>query len=290
MSNNPNNIRLSACRVRWGGRDLGLTKGGVDVTIKTDTKVITVDQFGQSIMNEYVVGRSVIIKCPFAETDIDTLYQILRAPAGSTQPQSVQLNDLGTTASATITISAQPTANDTLLINGHTFTFVASASPALDQITIGSSVATTIVNAIAVIQQSSDPVVQNGTYVGTATTITVSYFRSGVVGNSFTLARTWVTGASCTLSGASLSGGVDGTRNVTILTGIGQSLLANTFPLVLHPADRADNDLSEDLTVFQAGQSGGMTFAYKIDNERVFMMDFMGFPNTSTKQLLKFGI
>ena len=279
MSNNPQNIRLSACRVRWGGRDLGLTKGGVDVTLKTETKPINVDQFGPSLVNEIITGKTLMVKCPFAETDLDTLFALMKQSGGV-------MTDTGSVATATITIVTAPTAADTLTVNGHVFTFV-SAVTAVDQILIAGSVAATIVNLVTALQNSSDPLVQAATYVGGATTVVTSYYRSGVIGNSFTLVKS---STNVTLSTPTLIGGVDGTRNVTISTAVGTSMLTNSLPLVLHPADRADNDFSEDFTVFQAGQSGSMTYAYKIDAERIYMVEFTGFPNYTNGRLAKFGI
>lgn len=281
MTNNPNNIRLSACRVRWGGRDLGLTKGGVDVTIKTETKPVQVDQFGNTLVNEVILGRTVTVKCPFAETDLDTLYAITKA-SGAT------LTDSGTVATGTLTFSGVPLANDTIVINGHTFTYVASLTNPVtkDTVLIGADPVTTIANTVTALQQSSDPAVLAGTYVGSATTLTVNYYRSGVTGNSFTLAAT---GTKITTSGATLTGGVDGTRNVQVVTGVGTSLLAAAQSLVLHPADLVDQDTSQDFTVPYAGQSGSIAFSYKIDAERIYMVEFTGYPNASSGELFKFG-
>jgi hypothetical protein len=280
MSNyNPNSVRLSACRVRWGGRDLGMTKGGVDVTIKTDTHPVTVDQYGNGPINEVILGRTINIKAPFAETDLDNLYAMMRL-AGAT------MNDLGTVASGTVTYSAVPVANDTVVLNGHTFTFV-TAAPGLDQVLIGGTAAATLQNLLTVIQQSSDPNVQAGIYTATATALNIAYFQSGLAGNSFTLAKTGTTG---TTSGATLTGGLAGTRNVSLGTSVGASLFSTAAPLVLHPYDKADNDLSDDLTVFLANSSGNITYAYKIDAERVYQVEFTGYPVPATKALCKFGV
>jgi len=287
MTNNPNNIRLSACRVRWGGRDLGLTKGGVDVTIKTETKSITCDQFGQSIVNEIIVGRTATIKTPFVETDLDTLYAIIKA-SGAT------LTDTGTVASGTITFSSNPVAADTVTINGHVFTFVttivtgANGIPTTpDQVLIGATTTVTAANLAATLALSTDPNVLQGIYVGGTGLMTVTFYRSGVLGNSFTLAKS---STGITVSAATLTGGVDGTRNVTMLTGIGTSMITTAQPLVMHPADLADSDQSQDFTVFLAGQSGSISFAYKIDNERVYMVEWTGYPVAATSKLFKFGI
>ena len=40
------NIKLGACKVSFGGVDLGYTKGGVQVEVATETLKVTVDQLG----------------------------------------------------------------------------------------------------------------------------------------------------------------------------------------------------------------------------------------------------
>jgi hypothetical protein len=281
MANNPNNIRLSACHVRWGGRDLGLTKGGVDVTIKSSSHAVTVDQTGDTPANEFIIGRTLTVKCPFAETDLDTLYALMRQ-SGAT------LSDTGTTATNTITMGTIPTAADTVTLNGHIFTFVATntVSPGADQVVIGGTIALTLANLLAVVQASSDPAVTAGVYTATATTFVISYFRSGVIGNSYTIAKS---STGLTVTGSALTGGTDGYRSVSITTGNGLSMLTNALPLVLHPANRADDDASEDFIVPLAGQSGSVSFSYKFDNERIYMVEFTGYSNASTGVLCSYG-
>lgn len=74
-------VQLGTCSVTFGETDLGLTKGGVEVTVSTTTYKINVDQFGQTELNEYVLGRTAMVKVPMAETDLDKL---LIAIPGST--------------------------------------------------------------------------------------------------------------------------------------------------------------------------------------------------------------
>jgi hypothetical protein len=53
------NIKLGACKVSFGGQDLGYTKGGVEVEVSTETLKVTVDQLGQTTISELVQGRNV---------------------------------------------------------------------------------------------------------------------------------------------------------------------------------------------------------------------------------------
>lgn len=281
MANDPNNIRLGPCRVRWGGVDLGLTKGGVEVEVTTTTKEVTVDQFGETPVNEYITGRKLSVKCPFAETDLDTLYNLMRY-AGATLSEGG-----GVKATGTITLSTNPTASDTVVVNGVTFTFVASVT-GNNQVLIGASAGATRDTLLGVLQASANPLVNAAQFASSSTNaITVTYKTSGTAGNAYTLAKT---GSAVTVSGATLSGGTAGTgRRVEVTTAIGTSLYATAQELVLHPTDKADADRSEDFVVPRANNSGGLSFAYQNDTERLFNLTFMGYPNPSTGLLFIYG-
>lgn len=71
------NVKLGVCKVLFGGEDLGFTKGGVDVTVATETHEVQVDQFGQTPINEYIMGRTVSVKVPLAETTLELLAKIM---------------------------------------------------------------------------------------------------------------------------------------------------------------------------------------------------------------------
>lgn len=74
---NIENVKLGACDVMLGTNNLGVTKGGVDVTINTPTIEITVDQYGPTPINEYIQGRSIEVKVPMAESDLEKLALVL---------------------------------------------------------------------------------------------------------------------------------------------------------------------------------------------------------------------
>lgn len=79
MAINPQvqNVKLGACTVKYGGVDLGLTKGGVEVTITTNTHEVKVDQFGDTVVNDYVMGRIGQVTVPMAETDLQKLQAVI---------------------------------------------------------------------------------------------------------------------------------------------------------------------------------------------------------------------
>lgn len=71
------NIKLGVCRVSFGGVDLGYTKGGVDVSIVTDTHEVNVDQYGDAPVNEIITSRRVEVTVPLAETTLDNAISIM---------------------------------------------------------------------------------------------------------------------------------------------------------------------------------------------------------------------
>lgn len=74
---NANNVRLGTCSVTFGATDLGLTKGGVEVELQTQSYKIQVDQFGSTEINEYITGRTCMVKVPMAETDVTLLAEVV---------------------------------------------------------------------------------------------------------------------------------------------------------------------------------------------------------------------
>lgn len=76
-ANKVENVKLGVCRVLFDGQDMGFTKGGVDVTVSTETHEVQVDQYGQTPINEYVTGRTVTVKVPLAETTLENLTAIM---------------------------------------------------------------------------------------------------------------------------------------------------------------------------------------------------------------------
>jgi hypothetical protein len=67
------NLEMGPCTVSFKGTDLGLTKGGVEVTFGTETTTINADQYGDTAINQVIKGRSVKVKVPLAERDLTKL-------------------------------------------------------------------------------------------------------------------------------------------------------------------------------------------------------------------------
>lgn len=163
------NIKLGVCSVKFGGEDLGLTKGGVEVEVATTTHKVTVDQFGNLEVKEYVTGRKVTVKVPLAETTLDRLKEIV--------PGSTLVTD------------------------------------------------------------GVDPL----------------------------------------------------KKKLEVKHGTGTELRALAKALLLHPTANAAADKSEDFEVPLAMTPGAFNFAYKLDEERIYSVEFTGYPDSTTGLLFVVG-
>lgn len=278
-TSNTKNVKLGVCKALFGGVDLGYTQGGVEVTVQTETHKTTIDQFGKTSINEFILGRSVNVKVPLAETTLDNLVAIM--PGATLTGDGVQ-------ASGSVTIVTNPTNGQNLLINGKTFTFKTAASGPFE-VGIAGSVAITASTLAGVLSASSDNAINCALYGVTGAQVLVTYAVRGVAGNAFTLAS-GTTGAAVTVSGATLSGGVDNNvARVDVATGIGIDLLTVAKELRLHPKNKPDNDKSDDFVIPLAATAGSLKFAYKLENERIYDCEFSGYPDPATNRLFYVG-
>lgn len=77
QNGNTENIQLGTCKVIFDGTDMGLTIGGVDVNVTTETHKTTVDQHGDTVVKEYIKGRNVTVSTRFAETTLENLVSLM---------------------------------------------------------------------------------------------------------------------------------------------------------------------------------------------------------------------
>lgn len=73
MPSSIDNVRIGVCSISLDGTDLGYTKGGVSVQISTETYRVTVDQFGMTAINDYVMGTNIQVTTPLAESTIENM-------------------------------------------------------------------------------------------------------------------------------------------------------------------------------------------------------------------------
>ncbi len=164
------NIKLGVCKVIFDGRDLGLTKGGVEVSVQTETYKVEVDQFGKTPVKELIMGRTVTVKAPLAETTLENMADLM---------------------------------------------------PGATLVTTGT--------------------------------------------------------------------GPDAVTRLDVTTATGVDLLTVAKVLRLHPINKPDSDKSEDFVIYKAATPGALTFAYKLDEERIFNADFMAYPDPTTGKLFSIG-
>ena len=274
MASSTKNVKLGVCKVYLGGVDLGFTQGGVEVSVKTDTHKVEIDQFGKTTVNELIMARNVMAKIPLAETTLQNLVK--------TMPGSTLVSD-GVQASATVTFAANPTATTTVTVGGQAFTFQAAKASTAFQVQIGANLLATTTAFVGVLNRSMIQQAIGGisaTANATGTVVTIRATDSGTAGNAVTL----VAASGGIASSATLIGGVAETKaRVDVNIGTSVDLLSVAQELRLHPSGRGDNDYAEDFTIFLAATAGALTFAYKVDTERVYSVEFNGYPDSAGK-------
>ena len=257
MASSTDNVKLGVCTVIFDGVDLGYTKGGVEVTVSTETHEVTVDQFGSTPIGELINGRQVMAKCPLAETTIDNLALVM--------PGATIVSD-GTKATGTVTfVTTPPVNNDSVTINGVTFTF-RTVPLIITDLAIPATIAAAAIAFAAAV--NANPCDFKATAAAGIVTLT-NRFRSAL-GN---VAFTKVGGANITLVGA--TGGVNATRaKVVVTNGVGLNMLTLAKTLVLRPRGTTGSD---DFVIFKAMCPGAMNFSFNTDAERIFNSEFKGY-------------
>lgn len=269
------NVKMGTCNISYDGVDLGLTMGGVEVDVTTSTHETKVDQYGDTIANEFIMGRMIAVKVPLAETTLENMEKIM--------PGATLTTD-GVKASGTVTVSAVPIADESVTVNGVEMVFKAVADVTADQINLAADASAQAVAIAGAINSSSTAALLLISATVDGAVVTVSYNDYGPTGNAVTLVDG--TTGDVAVSGATLSGGVVATASkVAVTSGVGISLLDSAKELILHPVENV-GDTSEDLIIPLAATPGGINFAYKHDQERVYMADFKGYPDATQSGLL----
>ena len=121
-------------------------------------------------------------------------------------------SDFGEKAKGTVTMSAVPTADETLVIDAETFTFKAAASSSYE-VTIGASVTVTLTNLVDKINATSTVITA---YKTSTSTCVIEYNTVGIGGNAIVFTDT---SGVITLDGAGLLGSTLAGRANGITTG-----------------------------------------------------------------------
>lgn len=78
-------------------------------------------------------------------------------------------------------------------------------------------------------------------------------------------------------------------KKLTVGSSVGTSLRAFADVLTLHPIGLDTTDKSQDFTLPIAAPKGEFNFAFKLDEERVYTVEFVGYPDLSTGVLYVIG-
>lgn len=100
---------------------------------------------------------------------------------------------------------------------------------------------------------------------------------------STNLAETTLENLVAVMPGATLIEGVGDKKHVEVKTGVGMDLVKMAKSLTLHPIQLPAEDKSEDLTIFRAATAGSLDYAFKKDDERVFAVEFKGYPDANSR-------
>lgn len=100
------------------------------------------------------------------------------------------------------------------------------------------------------------------------------------------LAETTLDNLVAIMPGATKVGGPEPTAaRVDVVTNVSADLKAIAQLLVLHPVS-AGADLNEDFRIPLAATGGAITYAYKLDEERIFNVEFNAYPDDAQGGLL----
>lgn len=279
MASSTNNVQMGVCRAYFGGVDLGLTKGGVEVSVTTETYKVEVDQYGKTPIKEQIQGRTVSAKVPMAESTLENIAMLM--------PGATLITD-GVRASATVTFASNPTAATTVTIGGQAFAFSVGKPVNIYGTKISATLQETVDAFIATVNRSGIQKVLGGitAFQSGAGVVTIRAIDFGTAQNAITLTAA----SGGTASGATLTGGVaKTTARLEVMTGAGVDTLDTAKELRLHPVTKADTDLTDDFIIYKAATPGALSFAYKLDAERIFNADFQGYPDPVTGKLFMIG-
>jgi hypothetical protein len=81
------NVKLGVCSVKFNNVDLGHTNGGVVVTYTPKYHDVTVDKYGNTVVEKVLIGEKLTAKVPLAESTIANL--AVAMPAGTSDTDNI---------------------------------------------------------------------------------------------------------------------------------------------------------------------------------------------------------
>jgi hypothetical protein len=83
------NVKLGVCSVTFDDVDLGHTKGGVTVTYTPTYHDVTVDKYGETIVDKRLLGEKMVATVPLAESTLANFQVAI--PEGSTDGEKINI-------------------------------------------------------------------------------------------------------------------------------------------------------------------------------------------------------
>jgi len=112
MAADVTNVKLGVCSATFNDVDLGHTKGGVVVTYSPEYHDVTVDKYGDTVVEKVLIGEKLVAKVPLAEATIANVTVALPAATGAAS--KITIGDSAGTAMAALAkeLVLHPIAND----------------------------------------------------------------------------------------------------------------------------------------------------------------------------------
>jgi hypothetical protein len=80
-------LEMGPCSVTFKATDLGLTQGGVQVAFATTVQPVKADQYGDSVIDNVISGRTIKVTVPMAERDLTKLAAVSPDRASLARPR-----------------------------------------------------------------------------------------------------------------------------------------------------------------------------------------------------------
>jgi hypothetical protein len=163
-------------------------------------------------------------------------FMCVRVSDGTDTAASVSIQSSAASATGSAAFSANPTANDTLTLNGTVVTFVAAGATGL-QVNIGNNLPATLQNLITMLQASADTQLVKFSYAIANFTLNLTAVTAGTAGNSLTVAKS---STAITLSGATLTGGAAAGSPGVIISGKYSGTVGNQIQVSIQQGTQAN--------------------------------------------------
>lgn len=175
----------------------------------------------------------------------------------------------GKIARGYLTIAGVVVANETILVNGVTWT--AKVTPVgVTEFLLGATKAANAVNLAAALNASANAAINIAIYTASGETVLIKVRAKGTAGNAFTLANS--SGAHITRSGATLTGGTD-----AFVAGISQAAADLRYLLISNAIRNYRGAYNASVNTFPAtGGSGAAGAVLKGDAWRISVTGVLG--------------